>query len=130
MVRFPDYQNVIPRDGDSQLSIDRDVLKPVLARVAILSNEKYRGVRLTLEADELKIMANNPEHEEAEEVVAVNYSGNRIEIGLNVSYLLDILNTMPKGNVLFTFSGSEKSVLIEQENDSLDALNVVMPMRL
>jgi DNA polymerase-3 subunit beta len=75
-------------------------------------------------------MANNPEHEEAEEVIAVSYAGERIEIGLNVNYLLDLLNTLPKGNVVFTFSGSEKSVLIEHENDSLDALNVVMPMRL
>ena len=128
--RFPDYQNVIPRDGKSQLSIERDVLKPVLARVAILSNEKYRGVRLVLEDNQLKVMANNPEHEEAEETIEVDYSAERIEIGLNVTYLLDVLNTMPSGKVLFIFSGPEKSVLIEHENDELDALNVVMPMRL
>lgn len=128
--RFPDYQNVIPRDVQSQLSIERDVLKPVLARVAILSNEKYRGVRLILEENQLKVMANNPEHEEAEETIEVDYSAARIEIGLNVTYLLDILNTMPSGKVLFIFSGAEKSVLIEHENDEVDALNVVMPMRL
>ncbi len=129
--RFPDYQNVIPRpEGQNQLSIARDILKPVLARVAILSNEKYRGIRLILENNQLKIMANNPEHEEAEETIDVNYSADRIEIGLNVTYLLDILNTVPLGNILFMFSGAEKSVLIEHENDNLDALSVVMPMRL
>ena len=128
--RFPDYQNVIPRNGHNQLNIERDILKPVLARVAILANEKYRGVRLILEKNQLTVMANNPDHEEAKEMIQINYTGEPIEIGLNVNYLLDALNTMPPGNARFVFSNAEKSVLIEHENDKLDALNVVMPMRL
>jgi len=128
--RFPDYQNVVPRNGQNELKIERDILKPVLARVAILSNEKYRGVRLSLEQNLLKVMANNPEHEEAEELIDVEYSAETMEIGLNVNYLQDALNTMPVGKALFTFSAADRSVLIEHENDSLEALNVVMPMRL
>ena len=128
--RFPDYHNVIPRAGNNQLCIDRDILKPVLSRVAILSNEKYRGIRLSLEKNLLKVSANNPDHEEAEESIIVDYSGDAIEIGLNVNYLLDVLNTLPKGNVLFTLVSAEKSILIKYQNDTLNALNVIMPMRL
>lgn len=128
--RFPDCQNVIPRNGNNQLRIDRDVLKPVLSRVAILSNEKYRGIRLNLEKNLLKVSANNPDHEEAEESINVDYSGEAIEIGLNVNYLLDVLNTLPKGNVLFNLVSAEKSILIKYQNDALNALNVIMPMRL
>lgn len=128
--RYPEYQKVIPSGGKSELVIDRDKLKPLLARVAILSNEKYKGVRLTLEPNLLKVTANNPEHEEAEEKIDVEYSGETIEIGVNVTYLLDVLNTVPKGNLVFTFSGSEKGVIIEHQDEEVDALNVVMPMRL
>ena len=128
--RFPDYHHVIPRGGNNQLYIDRDTLKPVLSRIAILSNEKHRGVRLSLKKNELKVSANNPEHEEAEESIQVKYSGEIMEIGLNVNYLIDIINTLPKGKVLFTLSGPEKGVLIKHSNDTLEALNVIMPMRL
>lgn len=128
--RYPDYQNVIPKGGKNQLVIDRDILKPILARVAILSNEKYKGVRLSLEEGCLKVTANNPEHEEAEEQIEVAYSGDAIEIGLNVTYLLDVLNTSPKGNLVFTLTDAEKGVILEHENDNVDVLNVIMPMRL
>ena len=129
--RFPDYKNVIPKHNDFKMVVDRDVLKPVLSRVAILSNEKYRGVRLTLEENKLKVMANNPEHEEAEEEIDVDYHGDSLEVGVNVNYIIDALNTLPKGRVIFWFGGTEKSVLIEYaEEDKLHALNVIMPMRL
>lgn len=128
--RFPDYHNVIPRSGNNHLCIDRDVLKPVLSRVAILSSEKYRGIRLSVEENLLKVSANNPEHEEAEESINVDYSGETIEVGLNVNYLIDILNSLPKGKILFTLISAEKSILIKHQNDPLDALNIIMPMRL
>lgn len=127
--RFPDYQNVIPRHNQFLMNVDRDILKPVLQRVSILSNEKARGVRLSLKENELRVVANNPEHEEAEEFLPVEYQGDVLEIGLNVGYLLDVLNTSPKGSIQFAFGGGEKSVLIEPKN-GVAALNVIMPMRL
>jgi DNA polymerase-3 subunit beta len=129
--RFPDYQAVIPKKSQSFMKVDRDALREVLQRVAILSNEKYRGVRLDFQENLLKVFANNPETEEAEERIDIQYPHQEpFEIGLNVNYLLDTLNTLPVGLVHFAFSGSDKSVLIEQENDPLNAVNVIMPMRL
>ena len=128
--RYPDYQNVIPKGGQNKLVIDRDLLKPILARVAILSNEKYKGVRLSLQPGGLKVTANNPEHEEAEENIMVDYTGDPIEIGVNVTYLIDVLNTSPKGSMVFTLTNSDKGVIVEHENDEIDVLNVIMPMRL
>jgi DNA polymerase-3 subunit beta len=129
--RFPDYQAVIPKGEKTVMDIDRDAARAVLSRVAILCNEKIRGVRMNLEENLLKVTANNPEHEEAEERVPVKYeSQTSLEIGLNVNYLLDVLNTLPTGMVKFLFTGQDKGVLIEQENDSLHGIGVIMPMRL
>jgi DNA polymerase-3 subunit beta len=128
--RFPDYQAIIPKNCQQHLRIDRDLLKAILTRVSILSNEKYRGVRLAMQTDHLRISASNPEHEEATEEVASKFDGEQIEIGLNVNYLLDVLNTLPKGIVILSFLGADKSVLIEHGADALEALNIIMPMRL
>lgn len=128
--RFPDYQRVIPRNNEFKMTVDKDELKQLLSRVAILSNEKYRGVRLTVTKDNLKVIANNPEHEQAEEELAVNYDGDSIEIALNVTYILDALNTLPKGEVSFLLGNSDTSVLIESLSEDNQSLNVIMPMRL
>ena len=95
----------------------------------ILSNEKFRGVRLNLANGLLKITANNPEQEEAEEIVEVMYEGDELEIGFNVSYVLDVLNTLKTEDVLFTLADSNSSALIEGAGDE-EAMYVVMPMRL
>jgi DNA polymerase-3 subunit beta len=128
--RFPDYQAIIPKNCHQHLRIDRDLLKTILTRVSILSNEKYRGVRLAMHPEHLRISASNPEHEEATEEVTVDFKGEQIEIGLNVTYLLDVLNTLPKGTITLSFLSADKSVLIEHEADTLEALNIIMPMRL
>ncbi|MSP53565.1 MAG: DNA polymerase III subunit beta [Gammaproteobacteria bacterium] len=128
--RFPDYQAIIPKNCQQHLRIDRDLLKAILTRVSILSNEKYRGVRLAMQTDHLRISASNSEHEEATEEVAANFEGEQNEIGMNVNYLLDVLNTLPKGIVILSFLGADKSVLIEHEADALEALNIIMPLRL
>jgi DNA polymerase III subunit beta len=98
-------------------------------RASILSNEKYRGVRLLLEKGQLTIQANNPEQDEAEEVVPVAYDGDKLEISFNVSYLLDVLNVIDSASVKFSVSDANGSALIEAIDDS-DALYIVMPMRL
>jgi len=127
--RFPDYRRVIPRNGDKELFASRESLKQAFTRAAILSNEKFRGVRLTLSENLLQITANNPEREEAEEYIDVNYQSEALEIGFNVSYVLDVLNTLKSEQVKITLSSSDHSTLIES-TDSDDSLYVLMPMRL
>ncbi|MEE1891392.1 DNA polymerase III subunit beta [Pseudomonas otitidis] len=127
--KFPDYERVLPRGGDKLVVGDRQALREAFSRTAILSNEKYRGIRLQLAAGLLKIQANNPEQEEAEEEVAVEYGGSNLEIGFNVSYLLDVLGVMTTDQVRLILSDSNSSALL-QEADNDDSSYVVMPMRL
>ena len=94
-----------------------------------MSNEKYRGIRLMLSDALLKIQANNPEQEEAEEDIGVEYSGSALEIGFNVSYLLDVMNVLGGEQVKMILSDANSSALV-QEADSDDSVYVVMPMRL
>ncbi|WP_282040502.1 DNA polymerase III subunit beta [Halomonas alimentaria] len=127
--KFPDYERVVPRGGDKVFIAERAELRQVLSRTAILSNEKYRGVRLHLEEGNLKVMANNPEQEEAEENIAIEYSGDSLEIGFNVGYLVDVLNAIDEDRVQMTLADSNSSALMEEPGGG-DALYVVMPMRL
>jgi DNA polymerase III subunit beta len=127
--RFPDYRRVLPRGGDKLVTANREWIRSAFQRVSILSNEKFRGVRLNLSSGLLKISANNPEQEQAEEVVEVGYQGDDLEIGFNVSYVLDVLNTIKTEDVQFTLLDSNSSALIEGVGDD-EAMYVVMPMRL
>ncbi|VXC88060.1 DNA polymerase III, beta subunit [Pseudomonas sp. 8Z] len=127
--KFPDYERVLPRGGDKLVLADRQGLREAFSRTAILSNEKYRGIRLTLASGLLKIQANNPEQEEAEEEIVVDYNGGGLEIGFNVSYLLDVLSVMGTEQVRLILSDSNSSALL-QEADNDDSAYVVMPMRL
>lgn len=127
--KFPDYERVVPRGGDKVFIAERAELRQVLSRTSILSNEKYRGVRLHLEEGNLKVMANNPEQEEAEENVAVEYSGPALEIGFNVGYLIDVLGVLNEDRVQMTLADSNSSALMEEPGGG-DAMYVVMPMRL
>lgn len=127
--RFPDYERVIPPAGTSTLEVDRDVLKQALQRASILSNEKYRGIRYTLSKDNLQLVANNPEQEEAEEEIAVSYSGDEMSIGFNVGYLLDVLGVIETAVVRMTLTDpNSSSVITDSESDN--SRYVVMPMRL
>jgi DNA polymerase-3 subunit beta len=127
--KFPDYDRVLPKGSDKEVVAERDVLKQALARAAILSNEKYRGIRMQFNAGDLRIVANNPEQEEAEDVVAIEYEGDTLEIGFNVSYLLDIMNVVSGPKVKFSLLDANSSALLE-DNDDGNSLYVVMPMRL
>jgi DNA polymerase-3 subunit beta len=127
--KFPDYDRVLPKGSDKEVVAERDVLKQALARAAILSNEKYRGIRMQFNAGDLRIVANNPEQEEAEDVVAIEYNGDTLEIGFNVSYLLDIMNVVSGPKVKFSLLDANSSALLE-DNDDGNSLYVVMPMRL
>ncbi|WP_267372562.1 MULTISPECIES: DNA polymerase III subunit beta [unclassified Pantoea] len=127
--RFPDYRRVLPKNPDKVLEAGCDLLKQAFARAAILSNEKFRGVRLYVTENQLKITANNPEQEEAEEMLDVSYNGTELEIGFNVSYVLDVLNALKCENVRLLLTDSVSSVQIE-DVASPAAAYVVMPMRL
>lgn len=127
--KFPDYNRVLPKGGNKVVISGCQDLKQAFTRASILSNEKYRGVRVILSDGELKILANNPEQEEAEEVIGVDYQGESLEIGFNVSYLIDVLSTLPGSKAKITLSDANSSALIEAETGS-DAVYVVMPMRL
>ena len=127
--KFPDYQRVLPRSPDKIVMGSRQELRQAFTRTAILSNEKYRGVRLKLSKDNLDIVANNPEQEEAEETVSVEYAGDALEIGFNVSYLLDVLGVLSGDQVKLSLADPNSSALLE-ESEAGDSLYVVMPMRL
>jgi len=127
--RFPDYGRVVPEQGSNVLRVDRDTLRNALARISILSNEKFKGVRLVMSPEGLRIQTNNPEQEEAEEEVEVTYEGEPLEIGFNVVYLLDILGSMESDDVRIEFNDSNSSCLVT-ESDAARCRHVVMPMRL
>lgn len=127
--KFPDYERVLPRGGDKIVIGDRQELRQAFQRASILSNEKYRGIRLILSEGMLKVIANNPEQEEAEEELSLAYNGDQLEIGFNVSYLLDVLSVLSGESVKITLSDPNSSALLE-ESESDDSTYVVMPMRL
>ena len=127
--RFPDYTRVIPTGLDKMLLVDCGTFRQALSRVSILSNEKYRGIRLTMEDNVLKIQAHNPEQEEAEEQLEVSYSGEKIEIGFNVNYLLDVLSVTDYPTIEMHLKDQNSSVLFKVP-ESNEAQYVVMPMRL
>ena len=127
--KFPDYERVLPRSGNNLIHAERNELRQAFSRASILSNEKYRGVRLILEVGQLMLVANNPEQEEAEETVTVDYNGSPFEIGFNVSYLVDVLNALASDTVRISLADANSSALVESADGS-DAVYVVMPMRL
>jgi DNA polymerase-3 subunit beta len=127
--RFPEYQRVIPRESANELKADRGAFQGALQRTAILSNEKYRGIRLVIRDSGVVLQAHNPEQEEAEEELEVEYSGEDIEIGFNVNYLLDALNAVDGDEVTLSVQDSNSSCLIRQPGSD-DCTFVVMPMRL
>ncbi len=127
--RFPDYQRVMPADNPRVATIDRETLRQALTRVAILANEKYKGVRLQFGEDVLTVQTHNPEQEEAEDTIAIGFSGDAIEIGFNVGYVLDVLQAIECDTVLFKLSDGNSSCLVTAADDN-NHRYVVMPMRL
>lgn len=127
--KFPDYERVVPQGNPKIITINRTTILSALQRAAILTNEKFRGLRMVLESGLIKIISSNSEQEEAQEEIEINYSGENLELGFNVTYLLDVLNNIsteiieihlnePMSSALFTIPGNEKFKA------------VVMPMRI
>ena len=127
--RFPEYERVIPKESSNELTADRGAFRGALQRTAILSNEKYRGIRLVIRDSGVVLQAHNPEQEEAEEELEVEYNGEDIEIGFNVNYLLDALGAVDGDEISLSVQDSNSSCLIRQPGKD-DCTFVVMPMRL
>jgi DNA polymerase-3 subunit beta len=127
--KFPDYTRVIPTQHKNRLQVGREPLRQALLRAAILSNEKFRGVRWVLADGSLKIVSSNAEQEEAHEELEVGYAGDALDIGFNVNYLLDVLNNVAGTEVECAFGDSSSSALISYASEK-DFKYVVMPMRI
>ena len=127
--RFPDYEAVIPIGADKEVRIDREVLRASLQRAAILSNEKYRGVRIEVSPGQLKISAHNPEQEEAQEEVEAETRVNDLAVGFNVNYLLDALTALRDDNVVLALRDANSSALVREASNER-CRHVVMPLRL
>lgn len=127
--RFPDYESVIPIGADKEVVVGRDELRAALQRAAILSNEKYRGVKLDLAPGRLQIVAHNPEQEEAIEELEVRSVVDGLSVGFNVNYLLDALGALRGGEVMLCLRDSNSSCLV-RDADNQRARHVVMPLRL
>ncbi len=127
--RFPDYEAVIPIGADREVQVDREVLRAALQRAAILSNEKYRGVRVEVTPGQLKISAHNPEQEEAQEEIEAQTQVTDLAIGFNVNYLLDALSALRDEHVVIQLRDSNSSALV-REAAGAKSRHVVMPLRL
>ena len=127
--RFPDYEAVIPLGVDKEIRVNRDELKSALQRAAILSNEKYRGVKLEVGPNRLRIIAHNPEQEEAVEEVEAQTGVAELSVGFNVNYLQDALAAIGGDEVLLCLRDAQSSCLLRKP-ESEDARHVIMPLRL
>lgn len=127
--KYPDYAKVVPPAQSRTLRVDRETLREALGRAAILSNEKYRGVRLTLVSKGLKISSHNPEQEEAQEDVTADYDGDTLEIGFNVSYMIEAVSSLQGQHVTIGLTDANSSCTITAP-DTNTPLYVIMPMRL
>ena len=129
--RFPDYEAVVPdvEQCEREMSVDCECLRQCLARASILSNDRYRAVRLAFADDLMRVSANNPEHEEAEDEIEVSYTGEPLEVGFNVAYLIDAVSAIPSKRLQLFLTDASSSCLIRPEGSS-ECQYVVMPMRL
>jgi DNA polymerase-3 subunit beta len=127
--KFPDYERVIPQHHTKAIRLDRGVLQHSLLRAAILTNEKFRGVRLVLGPGSLKILSTNAEQEEAQEEIEIDYQGEALDVGFNVTYLLDVLNNINDEIVECRLADANSSALfVLPDNERFKY--VVMPMRI
>ena len=127
--KFPDYHRVIPTAHQNIFSVNRVVVLTAMQRASILSNEKYRGIRMVLSAGNLKLISTNTEQEEAEEELEIDYQKDAMDIGFNVTYLIDVLNNTQQENINFSFADANSSCLITVPGDE-NYKYVVMPMRI
>ena len=127
--KFPDYTRVIPVGHQNSFTIERLGILLSMQRASILSNEKYRGIRMVLSKGVLRMISTNSEQEEAEEELEISYEGDTLDIGFNVTYMIDVLNNVASDKVVFSFADANSSCLVTVPDDN-DYKYVVMPMRI
>ncbi|MCB4360044.1 DNA polymerase III subunit beta [Quatrionicoccus australiensis] len=127
--KFPDYERVVPATLKNHMTVGRQILMQAMSRAAILTNEKFRGVRVVLGDNSLKLIAANAEQEEAQEEIEVQYTGDVIDVGFNVGYLLDVLNNVHTEEIQWSFNDANSSALITVPGNERFKY-VVMPMRI
>jgi len=127
--KYPDYQAAIPSNSSHTIELDREQFRDTLSRVAILSNEKFRGIRLRLNEGVMTLHSNNPENESAEEEIDINYAGELFEIGFNVTYMLEAVNHLEGNIIKLELSTPDSSALLHSDDDP-ETRYVVMPIRL
>jgi len=127
--KFPDYNRVIPKNHRNIITLGRAALLATLQRAAILTSDKFKGVRLSVEPGSLRVASNNAEQEEAVDELDIDYGGPSIEIGFNVTYLLDALGNMSQDMVRLELSDGSSSALFTIP-DNAAFKYVVMPMRI
>ena len=127
--KFPDYNRVIPKNHKNSITLGRLPLLATLQRTAILTSEKFKGVRLNIDPGSLRVASNNAEQEEAVDELDIDYNGDSIEIGFNVTYLIDALANMTQEMVKLELSDSNSSALFTIPDNNTFKY-VVMPMRI
>ena len=127
--KFPDYNRVIPQGHQNTFSVNRLQVLTAMQRASILSNEKYRGIRMVLTNNNLKLISTNTEQEEAEEELEIDYNKDALDIGFNVTYLIDVLNNVSDEKIIFSFADANSSCLVTTEQEP-NYKYVVMPMRI
>lgn len=127
--RFPDYTKVVPATQSKTISVDRSAFREALSRVAILSNEKYRGVRISVSDGRLSASAHNPEQEEATEELDADYRGEAIEIGFNVNYLIEAVSAVGSARIHLGLNDANSSCVLSAP-DETETRYIIMPMRL
>jgi DNA polymerase III subunit beta len=127
--KFPDYSRVIPKNNDKIVKVNKSLFGQALTRAAILCNEKYNGIRLVLSSDLLKLDVVNPDQDTLADEIPVNYTGDSLQLGFNVNYLMDALAHLPGEEVMISCSDANSSIIIEEPSGGI-SLYIIMPLRL
>ncbi|MDD5266857.1 MAG: DNA polymerase III subunit beta [Methylococcales bacterium] len=127
--KYPDFGKVFQQDFCNPIHIQKQVLKDALTRVAILSNEKFKGITLDITSESLRISTHNPEHDEAEEDLVIEYEGEPLSIAFNSQYLLDAVSNLDSELAVLTIASNTSSCFIDEPNACVYRF-IVMPMRL
>jgi len=127
--RYPEYQKVIPNNLDKMITLDKNHFIEILTRTAILSNEKFRGISITIKPGVLEVSSRNPDHEQAKDEMIIDYSGEEVEIGFNVNYLLDATKQCTSESIEFHFKDPSTSGIVKESGES-QKLFLIMPMRI
>jgi DNA polymerase-3 subunit beta len=129
--KFPNYEAVIPKDNPGRLTVSREELANAIRRVSLLSAERSKGIKFTIEKNRMRLFSSNPEIGEAHDRLTVEYKGQDMEIGFNAQYLLDFLTSVASERVVFKIKDENSAVLLEPEaEEGITNIYVLMPMKI